>query len=197
MATPPTSTAVRPGRQRSELADAAILGATLDQLAAHGYAGFTVAAVIEQSGVSSATLYRRWTTKADLVLAALGTLVPEVIDTDSGSLAGDLAHVVDLLATSILLRREDVAEALNVEKRSNPELASLIRERFLEPRLRTLHSVLRRAKERGEVGKVPPTDVVLSLLVGPLHYRASNLGQPLTPAFKHIVVGNVVRGLAR
>jgi AcrR family transcriptional regulator len=193
---PPSPAAVRPGRQRSELADAAILHATLDQLAAHGYAGFTVAAVIEQAGVSSATLYRRWTTKADLVLAALGTLVPEAIDTDTGSLAGDLAHLVDILASSIALRREDVADALNVEKRRNPELASLIRERFLEPRLRTLASVLRRAKQRGELGKVPATDVVLSLLVGPLHHRAFNLGQPLTPAFKQVVVGAVVRGLA-
>jgi AcrR family transcriptional regulator len=193
---PPSPAAVRPGRQCSELADAAILHATLDQLAAHGYAGFTVAAVIEQAGVSSATLYRRWTTKADLVLAALGTLVPEAIDTDTGSLAGDLAHLVDILASSIALRREDVADALNVEKRRNPELASLIRERFLEPRLRTLASVLRRAKQRGELGKVPATDVVLSLLVGPLHHRAFNLGQPLTPAFKQVVVGAVVRGLA-
>ncbi|MBU3702145.1 MAG: helix-turn-helix transcriptional regulator, partial [Acidimicrobiia bacterium] len=68
---------VRPGRQRSEAADHAILSATLDLLSETGYGALTVAAVIARSGVSSATLYRRWPTKQDLVAAALASLHAE------------------------------------------------------------------------------------------------------------------------
>ena len=74
--TPAASTPVRPGRQRSQAADEAILSATLDLLSERGYGGFTVSAVIDRSGVSSATLYRRWPTKQQLVAAARGVDCP-------------------------------------------------------------------------------------------------------------------------
>ena len=64
-------TTVRSGRPRSQAADDAILRAALDLLREHGYGGLTMASIIERAGVSSATLYRRWATKQDLVLAAL------------------------------------------------------------------------------------------------------------------------------
>jgi AcrR family transcriptional regulator len=46
-----TTERARPGRQRSEAADSAILSATLDLLAERGYGGLTMAAVISRSGV--------------------------------------------------------------------------------------------------------------------------------------------------
>ena len=61
----------RPGRQRSEAAGELILATTLDCLREYGYAGLTMAGVIERAGVSSATLYRRWATKPELVAAAV------------------------------------------------------------------------------------------------------------------------------
>src|SRR3954469_20577088 len=82
--------AVRSGRRRSQAADDAILAATLDLLREHGYGGLTMSSVIERAGVSSATLYRRWATKQDLVLAALETMRPEPTSTDTGSLVGDV-----------------------------------------------------------------------------------------------------------
>ncbi len=91
----------RPGRQRSEAADQAILSATLDLLAIDGYGGLTMAAVIARSGVSSATLYRRWPTKQQLVAAAVASLHAEIIDVDTGSLDGDLAAVVGSIAASM------------------------------------------------------------------------------------------------
>src|SRR5207249_6554662 len=82
--TPAAATGRRRGRRRSEAADDAILAATLELLPERGYRALAMAAVIERAGVSSATLYRRWTTKHDLVVAALATLVPDPVDVDTG-----------------------------------------------------------------------------------------------------------------
>ena len=195
MTAAPTSTATRPGRQRSEACDSAILAATLQLLSETGYAGLTVAAVIERSGVSSATLYRRWPTKQHLVAAAVATLVPEPANTDTGSLAGDLAAFVQHVAQSISVRHEDVADALSIEKKRNPELAAALREHFLAPRLAELRGILLRAKRRGEVHTVPPVEVTLSLVVGPIYHRAFHLGEPLTPAFVRTATAYALRAL--
>jgi AcrR family transcriptional regulator len=186
----------RPGRQRSEACDALILETTLELLGQAGYAGLTVASVIERAGVSSATLYRRWATKPELVAAAVATLFPEPVDTDTGSLRGDLLAFVQHVADSITARREDVADAISVEKHRNPELAELLRERFLTPRLVDLRGILQRAKHRGELTTVPSAEVALSLVVGPLHHRALTLGEPLTRSFVRTAADHAARAFS-
>jgi AcrR family transcriptional regulator len=195
--TAPTSTASsRPGRHRSQAADTAILEAALEVLADEGYAGLTMAAVIERAGVSSATLYRRWPTKQQLVVAAVETLVPAPSDTDTGSLAGDLDAFARDVAASIAVHHEDIAQTLNRERRRNPELAAALRERFRDPRLRELRGMLTRAKERGELGTAPSPEVVLSLVAGPIYHRAFYLGEPITQAFVRTTVDHTVRALS-
>jgi AcrR family transcriptional regulator len=186
----------RPGRQRSDAADAAILRATLDVLGETGYEGLTVAAVIERAGVSSATLYRRWASKAPLVAAAVASLVPEAPDLDTGSLDGDLNTFVRHVAAAITVRREDIFDSLRAERKRNPELDDALADRFLRPRLAALRGILSRAKARGEIVVVPPADVALSLVVGPLYHRAFNMGEPLTPAFVKATAAWARRALA-
>ena len=160
-----------------------------------GYSGLTVAAVIEDAGVSSATLYRRWPTKQELVAAAVATMVPEPANTDTGSLAGDLEAFVRHVASSIAARQEGIADVLSLEKKRNPELAALLRARFREPRLAELRAMFARAKRRGEVKSVPAPEVALSLIAGPLFHRSSNLGEPLTPAFVRTAAAHALRAL--
>ena len=50
--------------------EAELLAVTLQQLQQHGYDRLTVDAVAAAARASKATVYRRWPSKADLVLAA-------------------------------------------------------------------------------------------------------------------------------
>src|SRR5262245_51974804 len=69
-----------------------ILDATVAVVAELGYDRLTMDAVATAAKASKATLYRRWTSKAELVVDAIsrakGCPVPEEVDT--GSLRGDL-----------------------------------------------------------------------------------------------------------
>jgi AcrR family transcriptional regulator len=177
------ATRSRPGRQRSEAADHAILAATLDVLAADGYGGLTMAAVIAKAGVSSATLYRRWPTKQQLVAAALASLHPAIVDIDTGSLEGDITEMVRSIAESMSVKRDDVAEEVAVELRRNPDFRAAVNEKFLAPRQAALAQVLDRARQRGELGPGLGVEVALSFVSGPLNHRVHVRGEPITPAF--------------
>ena len=74
----------------------AIMEAVLALLAEDGYAALTTAAVAKRAGVSTATLYRRWPSKRDLLLAAAAQIAEtDNADIDTGTTEGDL---VELLA---------------------------------------------------------------------------------------------------
>src|SRR5437764_9450209 len=91
-----TATAAR-GRPRSQEADAAIREATVDLLAQEGYAGLTMSGVAHQAGVSTATLYRRWRSKLDLVIDVLALRAEEWPVPDTGNLEGDCRALLHTL----------------------------------------------------------------------------------------------------
>jgi AcrR family transcriptional regulator len=186
---------VGPGRHRSPAADAAILDATLYLLRERGYEALTVAGVIERAGVSSATLYRRWPTKHELVAAACASLSPEAVTIDTGALEGDINAFVRHVARSITAR-SNVIDVLQGTKR-DPDLAQAMRDKLLAPRLDALDAILRRAVERGELASAPAAETCLALINGPVYYRVSVLDEPLTPTFLRHVVQHTLHGLAR
>ena len=57
-----------PGRPRSEEADREIIAATLRLLPVQGYDRLSVEAVAAEADVTRATIYRRYPSKAELVL---------------------------------------------------------------------------------------------------------------------------------
>src|SRR3954470_6016667 len=71
-----------------------LLAVTLELLQEHGYDRLTVDAVATTARASKATLYRRWPTKAELVLAAFVEGTRQVaIPPDTGTLRGDLLRL--------------------------------------------------------------------------------------------------------
>jgi AcrR family transcriptional regulator len=61
------------GRKRDQSLDSALLEATLDVLAEVGAAGLTIDAVAARAGSGKAALYRRWSSKSDLIIAAISS----------------------------------------------------------------------------------------------------------------------------
>ena len=185
----------RPGRQRSRAADDSILAAALNVLAADGYGGLTMSAVIVAAGVSSATLYRRWPTKQQLVAAALASLHSAVVDIDTGSLEGDVAEFLRSSADTMSVRRADLAEDVAVELRRNPDFRAAVNEKFVVPRLVVLGHILDRARNRGELGPGLSAEVAMSFINGPLHHRVFVMGGEPTPAFLRSVVAAAMASL--
>ena len=82
------------GRPRDPRIDAAILRATTDLLVEIGYANLTMAAVAERAGTTKTALYRRWSSKAELVHEAAFPAAPTAIETPPGDITADLYAMI-------------------------------------------------------------------------------------------------------
>lgn len=117
------------GRTQDVGRDELIIAAALELLAANGYQALTMTDVASRAGVSKATLYRRWTTKADLVADAIDTLNPLDRPRYPGTSLRD-----DLLALMThagdCAERPDIVSATFELARSSPDLYRTLSERF-------------------------------------------------------------------
>jgi AcrR family transcriptional regulator len=193
-----TRTARRPGRPRSTAADEAILDAALELFAELGYESLSVEAVAALAGVSKATIYRRYPSKSDLVMAACAAVSEQTREAaDTGSLRGDLKIIVGnvcrMLTTTVNGR---LLPHMVVEAARNPELAAAKR-RFVAQRRQVCLQALDRAVDRGEISADFDASAVADLVAGPLFYRHLVSGEPLSPAFQRAHVDNVMRALTK
>src|SRR5690348_13081186 len=147
----PATTQVRP-RVEGEREDE-ILDATVELLIEAGYDRLTMDAVAKRARASKATLYRRWETKASLVVEALirAKQSPQIGDHDTGSLRGDLLSTfcghegINETATQVM---GSVITALSTD----PDFAEQFRISFIAPKVAITQAIYARAQERGEIG---------------------------------------------
>jgi AcrR family transcriptional regulator len=162
----------RAGRPRDAVRDRALLEAALAELEQNGYAGLTTAAVAKRAGVSTATLYRRWRSKDDLLagtaLAWAQELMPE---TDTGTLAGDLAALLHDKAQTLDGPGGRLLRALMGEAAHNDALAAVLTGAFIVPVQDRITALIERAVDRGEIPPVDP-GLVGDLVMGPMVCRA-------------------------
>jgi AcrR family transcriptional regulator len=172
-----------PGRPRDAGRDRAILVATLKILRDKGYAGLTIENVAASAGVGRPTIYRRWHSKAALVVAALVQSTRLAIPVaDTGSLRSDLIdvqrHQVELINSPGSRR---VTAGLVADLAADPELGQTYVSQYLVPRRAAVTQVLQRGIERGELDADADLNFIYDLLLGPLFMRAVVWGQPLEP----------------
>ena len=171
-----------------------ILDATLDVLADVGYDRLTMDAVASAARASKATLYRRWETKASLVLEAVLAQKSPVVDLpDTGTLRGDLiaSHCAEqggLTDERQLAVFGSVITALG----RDPEFAEGFRTRFAGPKVERIRALFARAVERGELRDDVDLDVLGSALAGIVLHRQFILGQQPTPESITSVIDQVI-----
>jgi AcrR family transcriptional regulator len=183
------------GRPRSTEADTAITRATLELLEEAGYSRLTMAGVAERAGVSTATLYRRVSSKEDLVVGALAALVPDRPAVDTGTLVGDLTETLGRAAETLSGSRGRLLLGVSGETLRHPLLGDAVRTRLAGPFRDNLAAMLRRAVTRGEIPPPADIDLAVSVILGPLHYRLLVSGEPLTAGLVDRLVPMLVRAL--
>jgi AcrR family transcriptional regulator len=177
----------RLGRKRDHTRDPEILGAALDVLAETGYDGMTIDLVATRAKAGKATLYRRWSSKADLVLDAVACMKGSDLDLDNlpdtGTLRGDLVAMVKPPSIRDSERKLNVMAGIVSMIARNPELAAAAHEALVEPRAAVNRVFFQRAIDRGEVR--PDLDVEKLCMVGPamVAYRALMLRIPVDREF--------------
>jgi AcrR family transcriptional regulator len=160
--------------------DEAIGAAVVGLLGDVGYDELTMAGVAAAAGVSTATLYRRWRSKEDLVVGVLRESTEDTPIPDTGSLLGDCRAVLRLAFTGANQEAARKLSGLITAMNRHPTLADAIRRNLIVPRRAGLKAMLQRARERGEVAADVDDDMVIDLMFGPVYHRLLITGQPST-----------------
>jgi AcrR family transcriptional regulator len=172
----PTAATTRPrveGERATEIHEAVIR-----LLVEHGYDRLTFDAVAAEVRASKATLYRKWPTKAALVVeAVVETVCPSLLDRpDSGSLRGDLV-VGACQDRGLTAGLPALLGAVMPALHRDAELYSEFQARFLGPMTEQSVGIFRRAQERGEVGPDADLERLASILPAMAVHQAVVFGR--------------------
>ena len=180
------------GRPRDPSRDEAIIDATIDVLVRDGYDRLSMEGVAAAAGVGKTTVYRRWSSKAELVIDAMATLKPAIDSIDTGSLEGDIELLIATACSPRSQRLQQVMVSVCSALPREPDLLEAFRIRFTEPRIARIANMLERARGRGELG--PQVDVAMaaSLVPSLMLQRALMTGEPAGRAYAEQVVGSVL-----
>lgn len=184
-------------RPRTPGADTAIVEATRELLLEQGYGGVSVEGVAARARVAKTTVYRRWSSKAELVFEAAihhSQLGPPP---DTGSLRGDLAEVAAIIVRSLSRRVAAAAlPGLMADLHRDQALRDRVVDRFIGAERAWIAAIVDRARGRGEVARSADPDLVLDLLVGPVFSRVFLTGRSASREFGERLAAVVGCGLA-
>ena len=169
-----------------------LLAVTLGLLQQEGYDGLTVDAVAATARASKATVYRRWPTKAELVLAAFIEGVRQVaVAPDTGTLRGDLLQMGETICEQVRAHASTMRAVL-VEVSRNPALNDVMQHQFLDQRKALFKHVLGQAVERGEIDAADITDDLWDVMPGYLIFRSIWSGRTPTRRTVQSLVDDVM-----
>jgi AcrR family transcriptional regulator len=162
----------RTGRPRSPEIDTAVLDATLAVLGESGYARFNLEEVARRAGTTKPAIYRRWPTRQQLVLAALGSRLGELSAPDSGCTLCDLDEALKVFVVAFKRLPPDVLAPLLADCTAAPELRAAFMSTLFDPPRAAVEQTLRRATARGDLRADVDLALTLDLLGSLVHYRA-------------------------
>ncbi|MFJ6687150.1 TetR/AcrR family transcriptional regulator [Streptomyces werraensis] len=218
--TPNQSARTPNATRRSERSRRAIYDAALALVAEVGYPKTTIEGIASRAGVGKQTIYRWWSSKADVLLEAFldlseqaaeaaarnqpadrtadrATAEPQYGIPDTGDLAADLKYVlratVDELHDPVF---ETPSRALAAEGVVNEELGRRIVAKLLEPQLQLYVDRLRAAQDAGDVRADIDPCIGLELFVSPLAQRWLQYTGPITYDYTDTLVDYALNGLA-
>jgi AcrR family transcriptional regulator len=174
----PEAAAVVAARPRIEgVREQEILDAAIEVLADVGYDRLTMDAVAQRAKASKATLYRRWNSKATLVVEALARMKTAPVAPDTGDLRSDL--VATFCGHGGLSDHDTTSTfgAVVTAVSTDPEFAAEFRQQVVEPKSRVSRVVFERARDRGDLRSDLDLDIVVPALAGIVLHRVFVLGE--------------------
>ena len=161
----------RPGRPRDRHIDEAVLRATLAVLDASGYGGLTLEAVAREARTTKPAIYRRWPSRQQLVLSALGRRIGAAKAPDTGCTLCDLDECLKVFVAAFRRLPPEVIGPLFAECAGDRELRAAFMTTLFDPPRAAVRDTLERARARADLGGDVDIELILDLLGSLIHYR--------------------------
>lgn len=167
-----------------------------------GWVGFNFDAVAKRAGVGKAALYRRWSSRGELLQDTFQARWYLIDRIDTGSLRGDLIALGRMSADIVTGPYGRAAQHIVVDVPRHEEVLTSTT-RYRESTVRQARAIVRRAQARGEIADAIKPGLLIDLVVGAVANRVQTTPERLRPtmiatmdAFLQDVVDVVLRGIA-
>ncbi|NUT33304.1 MAG: TetR/AcrR family transcriptional regulator [Hamadaea sp.] len=176
---------------------AAVLDAVLRELSEVGYGRLSVEGVARRAGVAKTAVYRRWSSKLEMVLELVSSVVGQRFTLpDTGSLRADLTIAVQLLVT--IFRHPlagMVVPDLLAEAARNPQIEQTLRAALHAYQQDTSTVLVSRAVARGELPADTDPELLVDLLVGPIYWRLVVMRSPVPGGYPAKLADRICRAV--
>jgi AcrR family transcriptional regulator len=183
--------------KRVERSKAAVLAETYRQLTQSGISGVSLDEVSRVSGVSKTTIYRHWPSRSALLIDACSRLGNTHQPPDTGTLRGDVhALVTDLAEQLQTAAWASVYPSIIDAAERDPEIAAMqseLHKGFMAP----FHTIVDRAKDRGEIPAGKLAGDLIAAIVGPLFYRRWISKETIDDRFTEATIDAVLKAAFR
>jgi AcrR family transcriptional regulator len=151
---------------------AAVLAAARELVAEQGYEPVSIEQIAARAGVHKTTVYRRWPTKARLVMDAVEDMSAERVPVpDTGALGSDLRRFSRAIVANLNTKGATaLARALVAAAADSEELRASAAQ-FWRRRFGVAGEMVARAVERREIPADTDSDALIETLIGPLYVR--------------------------
>ena len=158
------------GRPRDPRIDAAILAATAELVVEVGYTNLTMTAIAERAGTTKTALYRRWSSKAELVHEAVFPAAPTALTVAAEQPTSDIAaDVYAMIAATRDIFTSPLARAalpgLIADMVADAELNARVMGRFAGA-FDAVRDRVAEGVERGEVHREVNADRLVEVIGG-------------------------------
>ena len=174
----------RGGRPRDPGNDAAILDAALDLLIERGATAASIEAIARRAGVAKLTVYRRWQSKEDLLMAALEhARNPDTNRLQAPHSIEELVHQIAELLSQPRFRAL-MARVIGASV-DHPELIHAYTTRHLQPRLTALAGIVQRAIDDGAFTRDTDPTAIQDILTSSIGFVLLHNGDVTTEQIEH------------
>ena len=192
---PLTTTETRPpaGRPLDLTRDAALRQAALELIAEMGYDRLTIDAVAARARAGKATVYRRWTSKAQMVADAFYCDAFERLEApDTGGLRSDLILLAERMwIGNSPVPRTSVMAGMMSALLGSPELRQAF-QAVARPPESVIGEVVRRAVERGEIPEPDHLETVGTVMPSMCMFHFVKTGAAPDRRFLETVVDRIL-----
>lgn len=154
-------------RMAKPVTDQQILDAALQTIIEHGYSGATTRQIAEAAGVNEVTLFRRFGSKKNILLASVETQAQQFAEEGvryTGDLVADLTRIVSS-HRRFAENRGKLFPMIMAELPRQPELAEVLEKPFAN--MLQIIEIIERYQHAGELVDEDPAHLLASLL-GPM-----------------------------
>ncbi|WP_051972272.1 TetR/AcrR family transcriptional regulator [Massilia sp. 9096] len=184
------------GRPRDATRDEAILEAAIAILSEVGYERMTMDMVAVRAKAGKATVYRRWPSKGEMVVEAVGRMKRSLIDLDqlpdTGTLRGDLLALFRPQSVEQAEQKMRAMAGVAAMLAQHPALAEAGHDAIVAPWVAANRILIERACARGEANANAQIDTVAQIIPSLAAYRALIQRRPFDYAFLAEIIDGVV-----